>query len=228
MTRKALVTGANRGIGLAIAQGLAAIDGIEVVLLCRNLDDAKEAGDKIGGGVAGCFAAELSDPIAVGDAAAAMLDELGTIDALVNNAGVLVNGDGLAISTIDFLRSMTVNLAAPFALINAIAPVMNAKGYGRIVNVSSGWGSFAEGFGGPFAYSVSKAALNALTVNMAPALKNNVKINACCPGWVRTDMGGAAATRSPEQGADTPIWLSTLPDDGPNGGFFRDRQPIAW
>ncbi len=96
------------------------------------------------------------------------------------------------------------------------------------MNVSSGWGSFEEGLTGPTAYSVSKAALNALTLGLAHHLGRNVKINAVCPGWVRTRMGGAAAERSPEQGADTPVWLATLPDDGPTGGFFRDRRPIQW
>jgi NAD(P)-dependent dehydrogenase (short-subunit alcohol dehydrogenase family) len=105
---------------------------------------------------------------------------------------------------------------------------MKSRGWGRIVNLSSGWGSFDEGLAGPAAYSISKAALNAVTVSFARTLGPRVKINAACPGWVRTRMGGKAATRSPEQGADTPIWLASLPDDGPTGGFFRDRRSIDW
>jgi len=105
---------------------------------------------------------------------------------------------------------------------------MSARGYGRIVNVSSGWGSFAEGMGGPGLYGVTKAALNALTVRLAKELPSTVKVNAMCPGWVRTRMGGQSATRSPDEGADTAIWLATLSDDGPTGGFFRDRKPIEW
>jgi NAD(P)-dependent dehydrogenase (short-subunit alcohol dehydrogenase family) len=105
---------------------------------------------------------------------------------------------------------------------------MKERGWGRIVNLSSGWGAFAEGLEGPTAYSVSKAALNALTVSAAQALGTQVKVNAACPGWVRTRMGGAAAPRSVAEGADTPIWLATLPDDGPTGGFFRDRRRIEW
>src|SRR5215210_5832256 len=90
------------------------------------------------------------------------------------------------------------------------------------------WGSFAEGMGGPGMYGVTKAALNALTVRLANELPSAVKVNAMCPGWVRTRMGGQGATRSPDEAADTAVWLATLPDDGPTGGFFRDRKPIEW
>jgi NAD(P)-dependent dehydrogenase (short-subunit alcohol dehydrogenase family) len=96
------------------------------------------------------------------------------------------------------------------------------------VNVSSGSGSFAEGLEGPAVYAVSKAALNALTVRLASEARGDVKVNAVCPGWVRTRMGGSAAPRSVEEGADTIAWLATLPADGPTGGFFRDRQRIRW
>jgi NAD(P)-dependent dehydrogenase (short-subunit alcohol dehydrogenase family) len=105
---------------------------------------------------------------------------------------------------------------------------MLERGYGRIVNVSSGWGSFAEGLEGPASYSVTKAALNALTVSLARTLRGDVKVNSCCPGWVRTRMGGREADLSPAEGADTIVWLATLPPEGPSGGFFRARQRIAW
>jgi NAD(P)-dependent dehydrogenase (short-subunit alcohol dehydrogenase family) len=105
---------------------------------------------------------------------------------------------------------------------------MIERGYGRVVNVSSGAGSFAEGLEGPPAYAVSKAALNALTVRLATETRGDVKVNAACPGWVRTRMGGSGAPRSVEEGADTIVWLATLGPDGPTGGFFRDRQPIEW
>ena len=96
------------------------------------------------------------------------------------------------------------------------------------MNLSAGWGSFSEGMGGPPAYAVSKAALNALTVAMARSLGPRIKVNAVCPGWVQTRMGGAGAPRTPDEGADTPIWLATIPDDGPTGQLFRDRRPIPW
>ncbi|MFO6463508.1 SDR family oxidoreductase [Jannaschia sp. KMU-145] len=106
---------------------------------------------------------------------------------------------------------------------------MTARGYGRIVNLSSGGGSFGEGLAsGHAAYAISKAALNAATVLAARGARGDVKVNAMCPGWVRTRMGGAAAPRSPAEGADTALWLATLPSDGPSGGFFRNRAPIPW
>jgi NAD(P)-dependent dehydrogenase (short-subunit alcohol dehydrogenase family) len=88
-------------------------------------------------------------------------------------------------------------------------------------------GSFAEGMGGPGAYGVTKAALNALTVRLANELPSAVKVNAMCPGWVRTRWA-ERGPRTPDEGADTAVWLATLPDDGPTGGFFRDRKPIEW
>jgi NAD(P)-dependent dehydrogenase (short-subunit alcohol dehydrogenase family) len=106
---------------------------------------------------------------------------------------------------------------------------MKRQGYGRIVNVSSGQGQLSDMGSGTPAYRVSKTALNALTRTLAAELKGSgVLVNAMCPGWVKTDMGGSSAPRTVEQGADTALWLATLPDDGPSGGFFRDRKPIPW
>ena len=105
---------------------------------------------------------------------------------------------------------------------------MRERGWGRIVNVSSDWGSFHEGLEGPNAYGVAKAALNALTLALSRQLPPEIKINAMCPGWVRTRMTSSAAPLTPEQGADTAIWLATLDDDGPSGGFFRERKKLPW
>ena len=152
-----------------------------------------------------------------------------SIDILVNNAGILEQGNLLEVKLKEFAASMRVNFEAPLELIRFALPGMKQRGYGRIVNVSSGWGSFADGLTGPAAYSVSKAALNALTLKASQAVpQTDVKVNAMCPGWVRTSMGGQAANRSPEEGADTAIWLATLPDNGPSGYFFRDREQIEW
>lgn len=152
----------------------------------------------------------------------------GQVDVLVNNAGVLHEKPLLELTDAEIHESVAVHLTGPLRLIRGVAPGMMARRYGRIVNVSSGWGSFAEGLGGPGAYGITKAALNALTLRLAKELPPTVKVNAMCPGWVRTRMGGPSAPRTPEEGADTAVWLATLPDDGPTGGFFRDRKPIRW
>ncbi|MEM9291599.1 MAG: SDR family NAD(P)-dependent oxidoreductase [Acidobacteriota bacterium] len=225
--RTALVTGSNRGIGLAIAQALAALPGYRVLAAARTEATARQAAAEIGNGAQG-VELDLSQPAAAAAAARAVEEQHGPIDVLVNNAAILVPGKGLEASLEGLEESLAVNVAAPFALIHALAPGMQARGYGRIVNLSSGWGSFDEGLAGPLAYSVSKAALNALTLSLAASLAPAVKINAVCPGWVRTRMGGEAADRSPQEGAETPVWLATLPEDGPTGGFFRDRRLIEW
>lgn len=217
--RRALVTGANRGIGFAIAKGLQD-RGLEVVIGARNLEAGKQAATKLN---ATALEIDVADPKSIADA----VQQAGQIDVLVNNAGVLGSGRVLD-DPEDFAASMAVMVHGPYLLMHHLVPRMVSQDYGRIVNVSSGWGAFSEGVAGPAAYGVAKAALNALTVATARTLPGTVKANAMCPGWVRTRMGGAAATKSPEEGADTAIWLATLGDDAPTGGFFRDRKPIDW
>jgi NAD(P)-dependent dehydrogenase (short-subunit alcohol dehydrogenase family) len=229
MKRTALVTGANRGIGLAIARHLAEI-GYSVLLGSRDLRAGEDAAKSLRQPELHIEPVhlDLADP-AVIDTALSDLDKSGRqVDTLVNNAGVLEEKPVLQLTDTEIGESIAVHLAGPLRLIRALAPNMVARGYGRIVNVSSGWGSFAEGMGGPGLYGVTKAALNALTVRLAKELPSTVKVNAMCPGWVQTRMGGQSATRSPDEGADTAVWLATLPDDGPTGGFFRDRKPIDW
>lgn len=223
--RTALVTGANRGIGLAIAQGLVARGDVRVLAAARRMEDARAAAAAVG---AEPIELDLTNPVDAETTAAWIETTHGDIDILVNNAAVLVSGNGLQVSTEAFVDSLAVNTVAPFALMRALGPGMQARGWGRIVNLTSGWGAFAEGMAGPAAYATSKAALNAVTCSFARSLGPSVKVNAACPGWVRTRMGGSEAPRSPEQGADTPIWLATLPDEGPTGGVFRDRTRVEW
>jgi NAD(P)-dependent dehydrogenase (short-subunit alcohol dehydrogenase family) len=225
--RTALVTGANRGIGRAICEALARREDFRVLAAARRSADADATAQALGGDARG-VALDLSDPEAAERRAGEVRDDYGPIDILVNNAGIMPPGRGRDGTVDEMSRALAVNTIAPLALIRAFSPGMERRGFGRIVNLSSGWGSFAERFGGPLAYSVSKAALNALTVVIADSLDPCVKVNAVCPGWVRTRMGGPDAHWSADEAADTPVWLATLPDDGPTGGFFRRREAIEW
>ena len=225
--RTALVTGANRGIGLAIVAGLNRLTGFKVLLGSRRPEDGENAAKALGVNVV-AVPLDLSTPETLRIHIKNIVSAHGAIDILVNNAGVLEPGSLVDIDDEKLAYSLQVNFLAPLQLIRELVPGMSTRGYGRIVNVSSGWGSFAEGLSGPAAYSISKAALNALTLSLANEVPPSVKVNSMCPGWVRTRMGGEAAPRTPEEAADTAIWLATLPDDGPSGGFYRDRKLIAW
>lgn len=229
MKRTVLVTGANRGIGHAIARQLAELGNL-VLLGSRDLkagEDAAESLRRLGLDVAPVHM-DLT-VAATMDAAIKGIDNSGRqVDTLVNNAGVLHEKPLLELTDAEIDDSIAAHLTGPLRLSRLLAPAMVTRGYGRIVNVSSGWGSFAEGMGGPGLYGVTKAALNALTVRLVKELPSAVKVNAMCPGWVQTRMGGHGATRTPDEGAETAVWLATLLDNGPTGGFFRDRKPIEW
>ncbi len=215
----ALVTGGNRGIGRAIAAGLKA-RACRVTIGARDARAGAEAAATLGCDWLGL---DLEEP----DSYFAAMTRAGGFDILVNNAGVLRDVSLLDPDS-DFDTAMQVMVNAPLDLIRLNLPHWRETGWGRIVNLSSDWGSFSAGLGGPGAYGVAKAALNALTRALPRDLPPGVKINAMCPGWVATRMGGAGAPRSPDEGAETAIWLALLPDDGPTGGFFRDRRPIDW
>lgn len=217
--KQALVTGGNRGIGKAIAAGLRDA-GMHVIIGARDPDHGRAAAAELG---VQFKRLDLEDHTSINEAKA----WVGQLDVLVNNAGILEDvalfDDGS-----NFARSMQVMVNGPYELIRSTLEGMRANDYGRIVNVSSEWGSFTEGLGGGGAYAVAKAALNALTLRASHELPNTIKINAMCPGWVQTRMGGAGATRAPEEAAKTAIWLASLPKNGPTGGFFRDKQPLEW
>ena len=215
----ALVTGANRGIGRAIAAALKA-KGATVTLAARSETEGRKAAADLGVTFARI---DLADPDSYFDA----VTTAGGFDILINNAGLL-NEVSLLSAKSDFDLAMEVMVNAPLDLIRLNVPHWRQTGWGRIVNVSSVLGSHADGLKGPGAYGVAKAALNALTRALPRDLPPGVKVNACHPGWVHTRMGGPAATLTPEQGADTPVWLALLPDDGPTGGFFANRLPMAW
>jgi NAD(P)-dependent dehydrogenase (short-subunit alcohol dehydrogenase family) len=229
MNRVALVTGANRGIGRGIAEGLAR-SGITVFVGARSHADAREAAAGIGHGSLP-VQLDVTDPTSVTTAVHRVMDSAGRIDIVVNNAGGHYD-EGVKARTLtdaDLLDAFEVNTIGPMRLIRAALPHLLEQRWGRIVNVSSRSGTFSATWADAPAYGVSKAALNMLTVQLAKDLEGTgVLVNACCPGWVRTRMGGPHAERSIEQGADTPIWLATLPDDGPSGRLFGDRQAIDW
>ena len=226
--RTALVTGGNRGIGFEACRQLART-GLRVLLTARDPEKREESARALRDeGLEVSFEEiDVTDGGSV-EACARRLSDAGIeVDVLVNNAGVYPTEGVFSVSEEAFRRALEINTLGPFRTCRAFVPAMVRRGYGRVVNVSSGGGSFGEGIG-PVAYGASKAAQNALTVKVAEAVRGDVKANAMCPGWVRTEMGGSGAPRSPEQAADTLVWLATLPADGPNGGFFRDRQPIPW
>jgi NAD(P)-dependent dehydrogenase (short-subunit alcohol dehydrogenase family) len=230
--RVAVVTGANRGIGLETARQLAR-EGIHVVLTSRDVPKGEAARQKLA--AEGLFVAfhqlDVTDLVSIQRLREDLEHDCGRLDILVNNAGILLDNGIHALDVdLDMVReTVETNVYGPLLLCQALVPLMEQNGYGRIVNVSSGMGQLSDMGSGNPAYRLSKTALNAVTSMVAAQTRDrNILVNSMCPGWVRTDMGGAAATRSVDQGADTALWLSTLPDDGPTGGFFRDRKPIPW
>jgi NAD(P)-dependent dehydrogenase (short-subunit alcohol dehydrogenase family) len=229
--RTALVTGGNRGLGLEVCRRLGAL-GLRVLLAGRDRQAVHEAADHLRGKDAQVEprVLDVTDERGIRSLGEG-LESDGGVDLLVNNAAVLLGEEDSVLSAPadDFRRSMEANVYGPLVLCQALMPGMLRRGYGRIVNVSSGSGQLASMTDYAPPYSMSKAALNALTRLLAHAGRGrNVLVNAVDPGWVRTDMGGPSAPRSVGKGADTIVWCATLPDGGPTGGFFHDRRAVPW
>lgn len=228
----ALVTGANRGMGLETCRALAQ-RGYQVVLTSRDQRLGQQATHSfVQQGLSVSYVAlDVTDAGSIQHLKRALEERFGGVDVLVNNAAVFPD-EGRSVLEVEletFRATMETNCYGPLRLAQAWVPGMIRRGYGRVVNVSSGAGQLSTMGDYAPAYSASKAALNALTRMVADAARGaNVLVNAVDPGWVRTRMGGPAASRSVEQGIDTIVWLATLPDGGPTGGFFSDRQPIPW
>jgi NAD(P)-dependent dehydrogenase (short-subunit alcohol dehydrogenase family) len=230
--RTALVTGGNRGIGLETSRQLLA-KGLHVVVGARHEAFGQEAAHELSRdphkrGDVHHVVLDIASDASVKDAARALAAAGIDIDVLVNNAGIYPEGDTLSASDDVWREAIETNFIGALRTCRAFVPAMVRRAYGRVVNVSSGYGSFGEGLEGPAPYSVTKAALDALTRKLAEDVRGDVKVNAVCPGWVKTRMGGRSAPRPVEKGAETLVWLATLDESGPNGGFFRDKKPIPW
>lgn len=227
----AIVTGANRGIGLEVVRQLAH-QGITVILAARDLEKGKAAAVALTKESLAVLPRQLdvSEPESIDRLATQVETEFGYLDILVNNAGILYDSWQQAnTADLDTVRqALETNTFGSWRMCQAFIPLMRRSQGGRIVNVSSEGGSLANMSGGTPAYSVSKVALNALTRMLAAELKETgILVNSVCPGWVATDMGGAGG-RPVEQGASGVIWAATLPKNGPTGGFFRDGKPLPW
>jgi NAD(P)-dependent dehydrogenase (short-subunit alcohol dehydrogenase family) len=231
--RVALVTGANRGLGLETTRQLLA-RGTTVVMTGRDDRSLRRARASLEEDVrtrATVVSMDVTDPESIAAAYRIVRDRLGGVDVLVNNAAILLSehADVLSIESSAYRKTFETNLFGVIEVCRAFVPDMARRRWGRVVNVSSGAGQLAGMSTYAPAYSMSKTALNACTRILASTYRDRgILVNSVDPGWVRTDMGGPSAPRSLEEGADTIVWLATLPDDGPTGGFFHDRQAIDW
>jgi NAD(P)-dependent dehydrogenase (short-subunit alcohol dehydrogenase family) len=224
----ALVTGANRGIGLEIARQLAEL-GMRIVLASRDPELGEEAAVQLGyEGQVRVEQLDVTDADSVVACAERLARDGVEIDVLVNNAGLYTTTPLLEIDEPALLEALEVNLIGAWRTCRAFVPGMRAGGWGRVVNVSTGDAHFAERPPRAGAYSLAKAGLNVLTRMVAAEAGPRVKVNAMSPGWARTRMGGSSAPVSVEDSADTAVWLATLPDDGPTDGFFYERRRIEW
>jgi NAD(P)-dependent dehydrogenase (short-subunit alcohol dehydrogenase family) len=222
----AVVTGGNRGIGHEVCRQLAGL-GFDVVLGSRDLSRGEAAAAELG--VVACQL-DVADEASVRAAADWVSERFGRCDALINNAAIHYDTWQRADSAdLDVVHeAMETNLFGAWRTALALLPLLRRSDHGRIVNVSSGAGQLSSMGAGTPAYQVSKAALNAFTRTLAAELRRDrILVNAICPGWVATDMGGPGG-RPVADGAASVVWGVTLPDDGPTGGFFRDGRPIDW
>lgn len=227
----AIVTGGNRGIGYETCKELARI-GCRVVLTCRNEIDGRRAVAKLDSGDKIEFRKlDVTDTEEIEGLRDWIDNTYGRLDIMINNAGVYLD-EGVSVFDLDEMtmrHTLEVNFYGAFHMCRAFVPLMRKNGYGRIVNVSSGYGAMSEMGGNVAAYRISKAALNALTLITAHELRDsNIKVNAVCPSWVSTEMGGSMAPVTPEAAARDIVHFAILDESGPTGGFFRYKKPIPW
>ncbi|WP_153147815.1 SDR family oxidoreductase [Dechloromonas sp. H13] len=231
--RISVVTGASRGLGRAAARHLA-VEGHMVVATARRPEDLESLRSELrsAGHRIACHPLDVSDDDSVVTLAAWLGERFGRVDVLINNAGISLDrySASLLDLPLEILRAtLETNLYGVLRVTQALIPLMRASDAGRVVNLASGMGQLSDMQAGAPAYRISKTAVNAVTRILAAELAGSgIKVNSVCPGWCRTDLGGPDAPRTLAEGIDTVIWLATLPDDGPTGGFFRDRKPIPW
>lgn len=224
----AVVTGASRGLGFMTAKALARL-GFEVVFAVRttkmfegSLKKLQDEGLQVH-----AFELDLSSDASIKAFASQMAKKFPVIQVLVNNAGIFIDEEHGSQSE-KLLKTFRTNTMGPFLLTQLLWPHLAQARSARVVNVSSGMGQLSEMGAGSPAYRISKTALNAVTKIFSQQGSGRVLVNSVCPGWVKTDMGGRNAPRSLEEGAAGIVWAATLPDDGPNGLFFRDGQKLEW
>lgn len=228
--KTALVTGGNKGIGFEVVRQLAR-QGFQVFLGARNVKAGRAAAEKLSEeGVVVFLEIDVSKEANIRAATEEFSRQSDRLDVLVNNAGILLDEDksALTITPEIFETTLRTNTLGPWLVVQAFAPLLKKSAAPRIVNVSSGGGQLEEGADGwAPGYCVSKTALNGVTVQLAAALPK-AAVNSVCPGWVRTDMGGAEATRSVGEGAATIVWLATEAPQNLTGRFVKDRKVIPW
>ncbi|MFN3874661.1 MAG: SDR family oxidoreductase [Flavobacteriales bacterium] len=226
-SRIALVTGANRGIGLEIARQLAS-EGLQVIITGRDDEQVKAAAASIGRG-AEAMRLDVADAASIARLADGFARRHPRLDVLVNNAGIMGRSPATAIDGEEWDRVMATNFSGPVKITSALLPLLRKSSDARIINISSGMGALDDLAGGGYApYRLSKWALNGFTIQLASELRGTrIRVFSMCPGWVRTGMGGPRAPRSVGQGADTAVWLATA-EEPVSGRFYRDRRAIPW
>lgn len=229
--RVVVITGGNRGIGLALVKNFSDL-GFTTVLACRDPAQVLLATDDVLNSNIIVMKLDLSNTQSISDFFQNLIEKFSRIDILINNASIFLdkNSTFLTISEEILLETLNVNLLGAWRLCRLAAYIMVNQKYGRIVNISSGWGSLSNMEGNAVAYRLSKVGLNALTRFMSSELAplGDIKVNSICPGWVKTNMGGENAIITPEEAALHIVKLATLNKDGPTGKFFRDGNEIAW
>ncbi|NRD78971.1 SDR family NAD(P)-dependent oxidoreductase [Bacillus sp. BRMEA1] len=228
----ALVTGGNRGIGNELVKQLA-MKGFKVILASRVLEKGQEAAQKLKELDLDviCVEMDVANQESISQAAISVNEQYGRLDVLINNAGVYLeeNKKLVAMDPSILEKTMATNFFGVYHVIRSFIPLMEKRGYGRIINVSSEYGAMSDmSYPGVGAYKLSKFALNGMTRLIAAEIKGDIKINAVDPGWVSSDMGGPSAPRTPKQAAESILWLATIGPEGPSGGFFKDGNQIPW